>query len=144
MTSDGRSLWHACNRRVARNALDVEGLEGLEVGGGCKLGQVFCICDQALKKFVPRHTHTNKHTYIISEAPTAGSSTALGAAAVPEEAPSPAESMSRAAPAAGGARPRYTYQSLSIATNNFERSGWAAEGVGQSFKECWGRVRLLL
>ena len=38
MTSAGRSLWHACNRRVARNALDVEGLEGLEVGGGDELG----------------------------------------------------------------------------------------------------------
>ncbi len=54
------------------------------------------------------------------EAPTAGG-TALGPAAVSEEAPAPAESMSRAAPAAAGAGPRYTYQSLSIATNNFEK-----------------------
>ena len=54
-------------------------------------------------------------------APTASSSTALGPAAVPEEAPAPAESMSRVAPAAGGAGPRYKYQSLSIATNNFEK-----------------------
>ncbi len=41
------------------------------------------------------------------EVPTTGSSTALGPAAVPEEAPAPAESMSRAAPAAGL---RFTYQ----------------------------------
>jgi len=54
------------------------------------------------------------------EDPTAGSSTALGPAAVPE-APAPAESMSRAAPAAAGAGPRFTYQSLSIVTNNFEK-----------------------
>ena len=55
------------------------------------------------------------------EAPTAGSTTALGPAAVSEEAPAPAESMSRAAPAATGAGSRYTYQYLSIATNNFEK-----------------------
>jgi hypothetical protein len=52
------------------------------------------------------------------EAPTTGSSTALGPAAVPEEAPAPAESMSRAASAAGL---RFKYQSLSKATNNFEK-----------------------
>jgi hypothetical protein len=55
------------------------------------------------------------------EAPTAGSSTALGPVAVSEEAPAPAESMSRAAPAAVRAGPRYTYQYLSKATNNFEK-----------------------
>lgn len=38
MPSDGRRLWLACNGRVARNALDVEGLGGLEVGGGGQLG----------------------------------------------------------------------------------------------------------
>ncbi len=41
-----------------------------------------------------------------------------------EEAPAPAESMSRAAPAAAGAYltgPRFTYQSLSVATNNFKK-----------------------
>jgi hypothetical protein len=42
----------------------------------------------------------------------------------------------------GGAGSRYTYQSLSIATNNFEKR--ASEGVGQSFKECWRRGRVLL
>jgi hypothetical protein len=78
------------------------------------------------------------------EAPTAGSSTALGPAAVPEEVPAPAESMSRAAPAAGGAGPRYTYQYLSIATKNFEKRLGRRTGVGQSFKECWRRGRVLL
>ena len=67
------------------------------------------------------------------EAPTAGSSTALGPAAVPEEAPAPAESMSRAAPAAAGAGPRFTYQSLSIATNNFEKR-LGVRGCGSVFQ----------
>jgi hypothetical protein len=61
---------------------------------------------------------------------------------VPGEAPLPAESMSPAAPAAGGAGLRFTYQSLSKATNNFEKR--AAEGVGQSLKECWRWGRVLL
>jgi hypothetical protein len=77
------------------------------------------------------------------ETPTSGSSTALGAAAVPEEATAPAESMSRAASAAAGAGFRFTYQSLSKATNNFEKR-LTTEGVGQSFKECWRRGRVLL
>ena len=55
------------------------------------------------------------------EAPTAGSSTALGPAAVPEEAPAPAESMSRAVSAVLGVGLRYSYHSLSKATNNFEK-----------------------
>ncbi len=55
------------------------------------------------------------------EAPAACSTTALRTAAVPKEAPVPAESMSRIAPAAGGAGPRFTYQYLSIVTNNFEK-----------------------
>jgi hypothetical protein len=52
------------------------------------------------------------------EAQTAGSANDLRPAAVPEVAP--VESKSRAAPAGAGAGPRFTYQSLSIATNNFE------------------------
>jgi hypothetical protein len=48
-----------------------------------------------------------------------GSRNVLGPAAVPEETPAPSESMSRAASAPAGAGPRYTYQSRSIATNNF-------------------------
>jgi hypothetical protein len=60
------------------------------------------------------------------ETPTAGSSTALGPTAVPEEAPAPAESMSRAASAAAGAGFRFTYQSLSKATNSFEK--WHGDG----------------
>jgi hypothetical protein len=46
---------------------------------------------------------------------------AAAAAVISEEAPASAKSKSRAAPAAAGAGPRYTYQSLSIATNNFEK-----------------------
>jgi hypothetical protein len=34
MTRDGSSLWRASYRRVPRNALDIERLEGLEAGGG--------------------------------------------------------------------------------------------------------------
>jgi interleukin-1 receptor-associated kinase 4 len=67
------------------------------------------------------------------EAPTAGSTTALGPAAAPEEAPAPAKSMSQAAPAAGGAGPRYMYQYLSIATNNFEKR-LGSGGCGSVFQ----------
>ncbi len=63
------------------------------------------------------------------EAPTAGSTTALGPAAVPEEAPAPAEGMSRAAPA-GGTGLRYTYPYLSIATNNIYDRSNAYSGGG--------------
>jgi hypothetical protein len=50
-----------------------------------------------------------------------------------EVAPAPAESMPRAAPAAAGAGPRYTYQYLSIATKNFgERPGGG--GCGSVFQ----------
>ncbi len=77
------------------------------------------------------------------EAPTAGSPTALGPAAVPEEAPAPAESMSRAAPAAAGAGPRYTYQYLSIATNNFEKR-LGGEGCGSVFQGVLASGRVLL
>jgi hypothetical protein len=63
------------------------------------------------------------------EAPTACSSTALGPAAMPEEAK--AESMSRTAPAGTGLR--FTYQSYSRATNNFEK-GLGGGGCGSVFQ----------
>ncbi len=45
--------------------------------------------------------------------------------------------MSRVAPAAGGAGPRYTYQSLSIATNNFEKR-LVGGGCGSVFQGVLG------
>ncbi len=70
------------------------------------------------------------------EDPTSVSTTAVGPVAVPEETPEPSENMSRVAPSGGGAGPRYTYQSLSITTNNFEkRLGGGLSMTGQTCTE---------
>ena len=51
--------------------------------------------------------------------------------------------MSRAAPAAGGAGPRYTYQSLSIATSNFEKR-LDGGGCGSVFQGVLGSGTLVV
>jgi hypothetical protein len=56
-----------------------------------------------IAKFNLSRSHTSS-----GGAPTAGCSTAVGPTTVSEESPAPAESMSRAASAAGGAGPRCT------------------------------------
>ena len=76
------------------------------------------------------------------DATTAGSSTAPKPAAVPEEAPAPAESMSRGATAAAGAGLRFTYQSLSKATNNFEKR-LGGGGCGSVFQGVLGSGTLV-
>ncbi len=63
-------------------------------------------------------------------------------AAVPDKEPAPAESMSRASPAAGGTGPRYTYQSLSRATNNFEKR-LGSGGCGSVFQGVLGSGTLV-
>jgi len=61
--------------------------------------------------------------------------TALGPAAAPEEESAPGESMSRTAPPAPAARTVvcFTYQALSIATNNFEKR-LGSGGCGSVFQ----------
>ena len=69
-----------------------------------------------MTKFNLSRSHTSS-----GEAPTTGSTAALGPAVVSEEEPEPTESKSRGAPGGTVAGPRYTYQYLSITTNNFEK-----------------------
>jgi ubiquitin len=59
-----------------------------------------------------------------------------------ESARTTIESMSRAAPAAAGAGPRYTYQSLSLATNNFTKR-LGSGGCGSVFQGVLGSGTLV-